>query len=126
MNEQILHPPRQTVLHDWHEKAGAKMVEFGGWRMPVQYPSGIIREHLATRRQAALFDISHMGRFRVTGGGAEALLLRVLTNNVRALAPGLAQYTIIANETGTVYLSKWTSAFRSGRSRRQARQMPEM
>ncbi len=100
MNEQILHAPRQTVLHDWHDKAGAKMVEFGGWRMPVQYPSGIIREHLATRRQAALFDISHMGRFRVTGGGAEGLLLKVLTNNIRALAPGLAQYTIIANETG--------------------------
>ena len=100
MNTQTQPALHRTVLHDWHESAGAKMVDFGGWHMPVQYPTGIIREHLATRRQAALFDICHMGRFRVTGGGAEDLLLRVLTNNVRGLAPGIAQYTILATETG--------------------------
>ncbi len=90
----------KTVLHDWHVGAGAKMIDFGGWDMPVQYPSGIIQEHLATRRQAGLFDVSHMGRFRVTGSNAEAFLLKVLTNNARALAPGQAQYTFLANESG--------------------------
>ena len=92
--------PRRTVLHDWHVGAGAKMIDFGGWDMPVQYPSGIIQEHLATRRRAGLFDVSHMGRFRITGSSAEAFLLKVLTNNARALAPGHAQYTFLAGETG--------------------------
>ena len=91
---------RETILHGWHVDHGAKMVEFGGWDMPVQYKSGIIQEHLATRRQAGLFDVSHMGRFRITGRGAEAFLLHVLTNNARTLRPGQAQYTFIANEHG--------------------------
>jgi len=91
---------RQTVLHGWHEAAGARMVPFGGWHMPVQYPTGIIREHLATRRQAGLFDVSHMGRFRITGGAAQDFLLRTLTNNARALAPGQAQYTFLADDDG--------------------------
>ena len=90
----------KTVLHDWHVGAGAKLIDFGGWDMPVQYPSGIIQEHLATRRHAGLFDVSHMGRYKVTGPKAEALLLKTLTNNARALAPGQAQYTFIANEAG--------------------------
>jgi len=91
---------RQTVLHGWHEAAGAKMVPFGGWHMPVQYPTGIIREHLVTRRHAGLFDVSHMGRFRITGTEAEDFLLRTLTNNARALIPGHAQYTLLADEGG--------------------------
>jgi aminomethyltransferase len=91
---------RRTVLHDWHRANGAKMVGFGGWDMPVQYKTGTIREHLATRRHAGLFDVSHMGRFAFGGPGAEAFLLSVLTNNARALAPRQAQYTFIANETG--------------------------
>ena len=57
----------ETVLHNWHVENGAKMVEFGGWDMPVQYASGIIQEHLATRRDAGLFAVSHLGRFRVRG-----------------------------------------------------------
>jgi aminomethyltransferase len=76
------------------------MVEFGGWEMPVQYAGGILGEHLATRRHAGLFDVSHMGRFRVRGAAAEAFLLRVLTNNARALEPGEAHYTLLANERG--------------------------
>lgn len=91
---------QETVLHNWHVDNGAKMVEFGGWDMPVQYASGIIQEHLATRRDAGLFDVSHMGRFRVRGHGAENFLLKALTNNARALDPGHAQYTFIANEAG--------------------------
>ena len=77
MNEQS----NATVLHDWHDSHGGKMVDFAGWRMPVHYSTGIIAEHLATRRGAGLFDVSHMGRFRVTGPGAESFLLEVLTNN---------------------------------------------
>ena len=92
--------PQQTVLHDWHVEAGGRMVEFGGWDMPVQYPSGIVQEHLSTRRAAGLFDVSHMGRFRVRGAGAEAFLMQALTNNAQALDPDQAQYTFIANETG--------------------------
>ncbi len=91
---------RQTVLHGWHVEAGGRMVEFGGWEMPVQYPTGIVQEHLATRRAAGLFDVSHMGRYRVRGYDAEAFLMRALTNNVHALDPGQAQYTFIGNETG--------------------------
>ena len=80
-------PLSRTVLHDWHESHGGKMVDFAGWSMPVQYATGIIAEHLATRRGAGLFDVSHMGRYRVTGPGAERFLLRTLTNNASGLDP---------------------------------------
>jgi len=78
------------------------MVEFGGWEMPIQYPSGIIEEHLATRKGSGLFDVSHMGRFILTGRGSTEFLQHVLTNNVKALDIDHvgAQYTIIANESG--------------------------
>ena len=92
----------RTVLHDWHATHGGRMVDFAGWSMPVQYRTGIIAEHLATRRGAGLFDVSHMGRYRVTGLGAESFLLETLTNNASGLGPQQAQYTFIANETGGV------------------------
>ena len=76
------------------------MVGFAGWDMPVRYRHGIVAEHLATRRGAGLFDVSHMGRLRVRGAGAEAFLRRTLTNDAAALAPGRAQYTFLANERG--------------------------
>ena len=91
---------RTTPLHDWHRRNGGRMVDFAGWEMPVQYRSGIVAEHLATRRKAGLFDVSHMGRFRFRGPGAETALGRVLTNDPAALAPGRAHYTFIANERG--------------------------
>ncbi|MCD4825013.1 MAG: glycine cleavage system aminomethyltransferase GcvT [Phycisphaerae bacterium] len=90
----------RTPLYDRHIALGAKVVEFGGWAMPVQYPTGIVAEHLATRKTTGLFDISHMGRFAVRGAGAVEFLQHVLTNNCQALDVGLAQYTIIPNETG--------------------------
>lgn len=90
----------ETVLHDWHAANGGKMVAFGGWHMPVQYADGIIQEHLATRCRAGLFDVSHMGRFRLTGDGGKEFLRRALTNDAALLAPGEAQYTFIANENG--------------------------
>jgi len=91
---------RQTVLHDWHVAQRAKMVDFSGWRMPVQYKTGIIQEHLATRRSCGIFDVCHMGRFRIRGQGAETYLRFVLTNDAAALEPGQAQYTVIATPTG--------------------------
>ena len=76
------------------------MVEFGGWDMPIQYPTGIMAEHLRTRRRAGLFDVSHMGRFLFRGHGAMPLLQKVLTNNAAALVPGRSQYTMIPTPTG--------------------------
>src|SRR5512133_1890852 len=90
---------RRTVLHDWHRDARARMVPFAGYDMPVQYGS-ILAEHLATRRSAGLFDISHMGRFTFSGN-AVPFLQYVLTNNVNALMqPGMAHYTLIPDDTG--------------------------
>ena len=92
----------KTPLHAWHGENGGKMVPFGGWDMPVQYADGILSEHLATRRCGGLFDVSHMGRFRVEGRDTMAFLQRVLTNDASLLEPWQAQYTLIANENGGV------------------------
>ena len=93
---------KRTVLYDRHVALGAKIVEFGGWEMPLFYPAGIVEEHLGTRKGAGLFDVSHMGRFIVRGGGALRFLNHVLTNNAGALDMRMvgAQYTLIPNETG--------------------------
>ncbi len=93
---------RRTLLYDRHKGLNASMVDFCGWEMPVQYSSGIIEEHLATRKGAGLFDVSHMGRFVFTGKGALAFLQHVLTNNAEALDIDNygAQYTIIPNNKG--------------------------
>jgi glycine cleavage system T protein (aminomethyltransferase) len=91
---------KRTRLHEWHRQHGGQMVEFGGWEMPVSYKRGIIEEHLATRKYGGLFDISHMGRFLISGRDAIPFLNHVLTNNALALDPGMAQYTLIPNEKG--------------------------
>jgi len=91
---------KQTILHGWHKKHGGDMVEFGGWEMPIRYETGIIQEHLAIRKYGGLFDVSHMGRFLVTGKQATDFLQYVLTNNAAALEPGQSQYTVIQNENG--------------------------
>ena len=102
----------KTILHDRHLALKAQMVDFGGWDMPIQYPAGILQEHLATRKRAGLFDVSHMGRFRVAGRGALSFLQRVLTNNAAALAVGKSHYSILANANGgaidDVYLYRFT------------------
>src|SRR5262245_57571652 len=89
--------PLRTIFHDRHVALGARMTEFGGWDMPLQYPSGTIQEHLAVRGGAGVFDVSHMGRFVVRGPSALAFLQRALTNNAEALdgRPTHAQYTLI-------------------------------
>ncbi len=76
------------------------MVDFAGWEMPIQYPEGIIREHLMTRKAAGLFDVSHMGRFEIAGSGAREFLRYVLTNDADLLPVGMAHYTLLANERG--------------------------
>jgi aminomethyltransferase len=92
---------KKTPLHAEHLRLGAKMVDFGGWSMPVQY-SGIIDEHHAVRGNLGVFDISHMGQFFAEGAGAAAWLNGVLTNNVDRLGIGECQYTLLLNETGGV------------------------
>ncbi len=93
---------KRTIFYERHVALGAKMVEFSGWEMPVFYPTGIVQEHLATRKGAGLFDVSHMGRFIVRGAGALKFLQHVLSNNAEALdiTTTGAQYTLIPNETG--------------------------
>lgn len=90
---------KKTPLHAAHVAAGAKLIEFGGWEMPVYYTS-ITDEHLAVRNAAGIFDISHMGEIFVKGRNAESFLNYVLTNNVAALAPHFGQYTLMCNERG--------------------------
>ena len=91
---------KRTQLYDVHVAAGAEMVDFGGWEMPIQYPSGIIAEHLYTRQVCSLFDVSHMGRLLIEGPDRRKFLQHVLTSNVAALDVNLAQYCIIPNENG--------------------------
>ena len=92
----------RTPLYPLHREAGARMVPFGGWDMPVQYPSGIIAEVRAVRAAAGLFDVSHMGRVYVSGPQAAALLDWTLTGSASSLAVGRARYCLICNERGGV------------------------
>ena len=92
---------KRTPLYDRHCALGARMVEFGGWEMPVQY-SGILEEHRAVRERAGLFDVSHMGEIEITGDEALPFLRRMLTNEPANLAIGQAQYTLMCLPTGGV------------------------
>jgi aminomethyltransferase len=92
----------KTALNDRHFELGANMVEFGGWEMPLHYPAGIVQEHLTTRKEVGLFDISHMGRFIVSGKNALEFLQYVLTNNAAALLEEESQYSMIPNQNGGV------------------------
>ncbi len=92
----------RTAIFESHVALGAKITDFSGWDKPLQYPTGIMAEHLATRKQAGIFDVSHMGRFIIRGEQALAFLQHVLTNNAASLDVGLGQYTMIPNENGGV------------------------
>src|ERR1017187_7105497 len=92
---------KRTALFSAHQKLGGKLIEFGGWEMPVQYTS-ITDEHLAVRNAAGIFDISHMGEVTVSGASAAEFLNSVLTNDIRKLASGEGQYTLMCNERGGV------------------------
>ena len=91
----------KTPLHAWHASHGARLVDFAGWSMPVQYGS-IVVEHQATRKAAALFDVSHMGRIRFDGRGAEAFLDYLLTRKVAGMGPGKIRYSLVCNESGGI------------------------
>src|SRR5581483_11242601 len=92
---------KRTPLFELHQKLGGRLVEVGGWEMPVQYTS-IMDEHQVVRKAAGIFDISHMGEVLVSGEGAEGFLNHVLTNDIRKLAAGQGQYTLMCNERGGV------------------------
>ena len=91
---------KRTQLYEAHLAAGGQMVDFGGWEMPIQYPSGIVTEHLTTRSGCGIFDVSHMGRLLIEGPDRLAFLQHVLSSNVAAVKPGRAQYCMIPNTTG--------------------------
>jgi aminomethyltransferase len=89
-------------MYQEHVDAGAKMVPFAGFEMPVQYKTGIIAEHNAVRTSAGLFDVSHMGELEIEGPTARDLLQATLSNDVDKLEPGEAQYTLVTNEIGGI------------------------
>jgi len=92
---------KRTALFKAHKKLGARLIDFGGWEMPVQY-SSLIAEHTAVRTAAGIFDISHMGEITACGVGSDAFLNHALTNDVHKLASGEGQYTLMCNERGGV------------------------
>ena len=93
---------KRTQFYEAHVAAGATMVDFGGWEMPIQYPTGIVAEHLCCRSSCGIFDVSHMGRLDIEGPENVKFLQHVLSSNVLALDVNQAQYALIPNETGGV------------------------
>ena len=93
---------KKTPLNKVHRELGGKMVDFGGWDMPVQYPAGVIEEHMRTRTASALFDVSHMGEIWVEGTDAIAFVNRLTSNDVTKLVDGQAQYSALTNEKGGI------------------------
>jgi len=92
----------QTKLHDWHVRAGGRMIDFSGWDMPIQYATGPREEHLRVRSAAGLFDIDHMGRFEVTGPDSLKLLQRAQTWDASRMAEGHAHYSLLCSESGGI------------------------
>lgn len=92
---------KRTALFEEHQKLGGRLIDFGGWELPVQY-SGVLDEHTACRSAAGLFDVSHMGEVHVEGSGAEAFLNFLVTNDVSKISIGQAQYSAMCNEAGGI------------------------
>jgi aminomethyltransferase len=104
---------RRPFLYDAHVALGAKIVPFGGWEMPLQYATGTVAEHLACRHDAVVFDVSHLGTVRCDGPGMFDVLQATLTNDLRKVEPGRAQYTHLLNHDGFVVddiIVWWVSA----------------
>lgn len=94
--------PKQTPLYDRHVALGARVIDFGGWAMPVQYKRGILEEHRAVREAVGLFDVCHMGEVRCSGPRAAEAVQRVVTNDVSRLGDGDAMYTCTCREDGGI------------------------
>ncbi len=100
----------ESPLIDWHTQAGAKLADFGGWQMPIEYPKaigslkagGVIAEHTAVREQVGIFDVSHLGKIEVSGIGALQFLNRMITNDLNRIGHGSAQYNLLCEESGGV------------------------
>ncbi|MBI5178906.1 MAG: glycine cleavage system aminomethyltransferase GcvT [Nitrospinae bacterium] len=90
---------KKTVLYPWHVAAGAKIVEFGGWQMPVQY-AGVLAEHEAVRQRAGIFDVSHMGEVFISGPDARAFVNRLVTNDISLLEHGAVAYSVMCDDEG--------------------------
>src|SRR4026209_1838741 len=94
---------RPSPLHDRHVALGAKMADFGGWEMPIEYPGGgVVREHTAVRGRVGVFDVSRLGKAGGKGAGAAAYINSCLTNDLGRIKAGKAQYTLCCDETGGV------------------------
>lgn len=96
---------RRSPLFERHRDLGAKLADFGGWEMPIEYPAsggGVLKEHAAVREAVGLFDVSHLGKATVRGSGARAFVNACLTNDLDRIAPGQAQYTLCCAESGGV------------------------
>ncbi|HEX7725888.1 MAG TPA: glycine cleavage system protein T, partial [Rhizomicrobium sp.] len=93
---------RKTPLHALHLELGAKMVPFAGYDMPVQYPTGVLKEHLHTREKAGLFDVSHMGQAFLGGDNPAKALERVTPADVQGLKEGMQRYGLLLNDRGTI------------------------
>src|SRR4051812_32885739 len=91
-------PLLQSPLHDRHVALGAKLSGFGGWSMPLEYPTGVVKEHTAVREAVGVFDVSHLGKLMVTGPGASSFVNATLSNDLAKIRPGKAQYTLCCDE----------------------------
>lgn len=99
MTSALLHTP----LHDRHVALGAKLADFGGWEMPIDYPDGgVLKEHVSVREAVGLFDVSHLGKLRVSGAGARSFVNEQFTNDLGRIGDGQAQYSMLCNDTGGV------------------------
>lgn len=105
---------KTTPLDQLHRELGARMVDFAGWAMPVQYPSGILKEHAQARERAALFDVSHMGQILIEGPDAGAAIERLVPADVQSLAPSRARYTQLTTESGGIIDDLIVTATESG------------
>jgi aminomethyltransferase len=89
---------RRSPLHERHTALGAKMADFGGWQMPIEYPGGVVKEHTAVREGVGVFDVSHLGKAAVRGPGAAEFVNRTLSNDLGRIAAGKAQYTLCCDD----------------------------
>lgn len=90
--------PLRSPLHERHEALGAKFADFGGWTMPMEYSSGVVKEHTAVRTSVGIFDVSHLGKAMVVGPGAADFINATLSNDLGKIGPGRAQYTLCCDE----------------------------